>query len=388
MKRNPPSNRASFRGVILPALLALAVFAILVCGGPGLASTLRADDSAALETDHAFLDIENWGGTNWQAAGWPAIQIKKVRLERSIVQLGFDSVSPCVIGDSPNFLLRAQLDGRFLFLTNSREVAAGKPGAVLMQKKGRIFEGMLPRGGVLTDAAVDYGKETIHCTRGNLNPGNVNNPRFTSIRFIPARSGAGVGDNGGADSDNGDGSDNGNAGAGIGVGTGAGVAAAAGNNRGWRRIAPEPTDWTTINHVPERGEPALYDSPFAPFRDMRAVCSYRGLRRVAPHPRLFALNRFAALPHVYSHRSPASFAATPAAFVPTRSPVHGFLALKTSKNLNGRHSSLRLKTIGNPASQPVPAGIAKTDEEVNARMATRKTNPAPRKPAGQPPKAL
>ncbi|MDR1011089.1 MAG: hypothetical protein LBM04_08160 [Opitutaceae bacterium] len=226
MKRNPPSNRAPFRGVILPTLLALAVFAIVVDGGPGPASTLRADDSAALETDHAFLDIENWGGTNWQAAGWPAIQIKKVRLERSIVQLGFDSVSPYVIGDSPNFLLRAQLDGRFVFLTNSREVAAGKPGAVLMQKKGRIFEGMLPRGGVLTDAAVDYGKETIHYTRGNLNPGNVNNPRFTSIRFIPARSGAGVGDNGGADSDGGDGNDNGNAGAGAGAG--AGVAAVDG----------------------------------------------------------------------------------------------------------------------------------------------------------------
>jgi hypothetical protein len=231
MKRNPPSNRAPFRGVILPALLALAVFVIVVGGGPGPASTLRADDSAALETDHAFLDIENWGGTNWQAAGWPAIQIKKVRLERSIVQIGFDSVSPYVIGDSPNFLLRAQLDGRFVFLTNSREVAAGKPGAVLMQKKGRIFEGMLPRGGVLTDAAIDYGKETIHYTKGDLNPGNVNNPRFTSIRFIPARDGAGGGDNdGGDDGDNGNGNDNGNTGAGVGadVDAGAGGAAVAG----------------------------------------------------------------------------------------------------------------------------------------------------------------
>jgi hypothetical protein len=69
MKRNPPSNRAPLRGAILPALLALAVFAVVVDGGPGPASTLRADDSASLETDHAFLDIENWGGSNWQAAG-------------------------------------------------------------------------------------------------------------------------------------------------------------------------------------------------------------------------------------------------------------------------------------------------------------------------------
>jgi hypothetical protein len=168
----------------LCALLALAVLA--AGGGPGAASALRAGESASLENDYTFLDIENWGGPNWQAAGWPAIQIKKVRLERAIVQLGFDSVSPYCTGDGPDFLLRAQLGGRFVFLTNSQKVAAGRPGAVLMQKKGRVFEGVLPRDGVLTDAAVDYGKETIHYTAGGLNPGNANDPRFTSIRFIPA----------------------------------------------------------------------------------------------------------------------------------------------------------------------------------------------------------
>ncbi|MDR0352010.1 MAG: hypothetical protein LBI02_01190 [Opitutaceae bacterium] len=198
MKTIQPSNRAALRGAVLCALLALASAG--VGGGFGPGCTLHAGESAALETDHTFLDIENWGGLNWQAAGWPAIQMRKVRLARAIVQLGFDSVSPYVAGSGPHFLLRAQLDGRFVFLTNSQEVAASKPGAILMQKKGRVFEGLLPRGGVLTDAAVDYGKETVHYTAGNLNPGNANDPRFTSIRFIPARAGAGAG--GDSDSDN------------------------------------------------------------------------------------------------------------------------------------------------------------------------------------------
>jgi hypothetical protein len=76
----------------------------------------------------------------------------------------------------------------------------------------------------------------------------------------------------------------------------------AGNNRGWRRIAPKPTDVTSTTHVSERGGQSLRDSRFAPFRDVVVICSCRGLRRVAPHPRLFTLNRFAALP-------PESFAA-------------------------------------------------------------------------------
>jgi hypothetical protein len=139
-----------------------------------------------LESDYTFIDIENWAGPNWQAAGWLAIPIKKARLGRSVVQLSFDSVSPYGRGDGPNFLLRVRLDGQFAFLTNSARVVANKPGTILMEKKGRVFEGVLPRGGVLTEAAVDYGKETVHYAEGDLNAGNNNNPRFTSLRFIPA----------------------------------------------------------------------------------------------------------------------------------------------------------------------------------------------------------
>jgi hypothetical protein len=186
MKKNQHQNKtsgASLRGIAFHTLLALAAFAAV--GGPGTVPALHGGESAALETDHTFPDIENWGGSNWQAAGWPAIRIKKVRLERAtIVQLAFDSVSPYNTGAGPDFLLRVQLDGRFVFLTNSKAVAAGKPGAILMQKKGRVFEGKLPRGGLLSEAAVDFGKETVHFPN-ELNPGNANNPRFTSIRFIP-----------------------------------------------------------------------------------------------------------------------------------------------------------------------------------------------------------
>ncbi|AWI09621.1 hypothetical protein [Ereboglobus luteus] len=177
----------------LRALLALVV----------LAGVLRADDGVSLETDSTFPDIENWAGTNWQSAGWPAIQLKKNRIDRSIVQLGFDSVSPYNTGAGPNFLLRVRIGGRFVFLTNSAEVAASKPGAILMQKKERIFEGVLPNGGVLAEAAVDYGRSTVHYTAGELNPGNTNDPRFTSLRFIPRNGGGsdGAAGSGGAVSD-------------------------------------------------------------------------------------------------------------------------------------------------------------------------------------------
>jgi len=151
------------------------------------ASPLRADESSSLETDYTYPDIENPGGPNWQVAFWPAIRLKKTTLNSSIVQLGFDSVSPYNSGIGPNFLLRVELDGRFVFLTNSQKIADNKPGAIVMQKKGRVFEATLPRAGVLTDAAVDYGKETEHYTAGDLNPGNANDPRFTSLRFIPAQ---------------------------------------------------------------------------------------------------------------------------------------------------------------------------------------------------------
>jgi hypothetical protein len=191
MKNIRTHSRAPFRRVALCALFTLAGFG---SGGvPAPVVALHADTGVPLENDYTFIDIENWAGANWQAAGWMAIPIKKARLERSVVQLGFDFASPYGTGEGPSFLLRVRLDDRFVFLTNSAKVAANKPDTILMQKKGRVFEGVLPRGGLLTDATVDYGKETVHYTEGDLNAGNANDPRFTSLRFITVRDGAGVG---------------------------------------------------------------------------------------------------------------------------------------------------------------------------------------------------
>lgn len=194
MKKIPYSNGTLFRRKTFAAVRGLAgraLFALVVFagGGAGLVPALCAGETASLETDYTFPDIENWAGNNWQAGGWPAIQLKKSRVERSVVQLGFDSVSPYTSGDGPNFLLRVQIDGRFVFFTNARKIASGKSGAILMQKKGRVFEGILPNGGMLTDAAVDYGRNTVHYSAGDLNSANNNDPRFTAIRFIPRDAG-------------------------------------------------------------------------------------------------------------------------------------------------------------------------------------------------------
>ncbi|MDR3228484.1 MAG: hypothetical protein LBT53_03600 [Puniceicoccales bacterium] len=185
MKRNYTSTRRARSGSVLCALAALALHA--VAGGVAPLS-LHARESAALATDYTVSEApQGWKGENWQAGGWTAINIKKPELSgTTVVQLGFDIVSPYNTNVGPNFLLRLKIAGRFAFLTNSPGIAAQKTDVILMRKKGTVFEALLSRSGVLTDATVDYGKETVHYSAGDLNPSNANDPRFTSIRFVPS----------------------------------------------------------------------------------------------------------------------------------------------------------------------------------------------------------